>query len=179
MLQKALVNAVTKLEEVKSKGLLSDFILIGGFAVSAWGYPRATDDIDFAIKLNREKLLELAEHLKAILKQGDDTDPLVAILEFESLTYPVQLMVFPKNWEDIAFSEVKLAQITDLELPLPNWKSLVLLQLYAGSEADLYDAKRILDIQGPGTRAEEVLRETARRLRVSKKFDRMLKINER
>ena len=49
MFREALTQIVQRLETAKREGLLRGYGLIGGFAVAAWGVPRATHDIDFII----------------------------------------------------------------------------------------------------------------------------------
>jgi hypothetical protein len=177
MLQNALVSSVAKLQQAKNDGQLSDFALIGGFAVSAWGYPRATADVDFALRIKREKIKDLALYLEAKFRLGDDRDPLVATVNFNIENNPIQLVVFPNNWDKVAFEEIQLSLTKDGEIPIVGWKQMVLLKLYAGSDADLFDAKRILEVQDPGKRGLETLRDRAKKLRVSKKFDRALQIS--
>lgn len=177
MLQNALVNSVAKLKEAQEEGRLIDFALIGGFAVSSWGYPRATADVDFAVRIERVKIKGLASHLRARVRLGDDRDPLVATVNFEVEGQPIQLVVFPNTWDKVAFEEVQLVELEGREIPIVGWKQMVLLKLYAGSDADLFDAKRILEVQDPGKRGLKNLRDRAKSLRVSKKLDRALDIS--
>lgn len=51
MLQEALTEILSPLEAAQNRRLLQAYALIGGFAVSAWGMPRATNDIDFAVAI--------------------------------------------------------------------------------------------------------------------------------
>lgn len=51
MFQEALVNILSRLETARNRALLRAYALIGGFAVSAWGVPCATQDIDFAVAI--------------------------------------------------------------------------------------------------------------------------------
>ena len=53
MFQEALAEILSRLETARSRGLLSRYALIGGFAVSAWGLPRATQDFDFTIAIDQ------------------------------------------------------------------------------------------------------------------------------
>ena len=53
MFQEALAKILSRLETAQRQGILSGYALIGGFAVSAWGVPRATQDIDFAIAIDQ------------------------------------------------------------------------------------------------------------------------------
>lgn len=175
MLRNALRKAVTELEKARERELIFNYVLIGGFAVSAWGYSRATEDVDFAISLDRRKLEELANFLKGELRRGEVGEPLIATITFERESYPIQLIVFPNTWEKVAFSDVQEIKLGTEEIRCLNWRSTVLLKLYAGSPADLEDAKRIIATQEPGERGLETLRRDSVRLRVSKKLDRALK----
>jgi len=176
MLQNALVSSVKKLQDAKDNGLIIDFAIIGGFAVAAWGYPRATEDIDFAISVNRDRLKEVAAYFKGELKVGDFSDPLIATINFELEKCLIQLIVLPKNWEAIAFEDLQLINLMGTDLPIIGWEQLVLLKLYAGSDMDLYDVKRIIDTREPGQRSLEALKVKSRKLRVSKKFEKALAI---
>jgi len=40
-----------------------EYLVTGGFAVSVWGRPRATFDIDIVIKLGEPKVALLAKHI--------------------------------------------------------------------------------------------------------------------
>ena len=51
MFQEALTEILSRLEAAHNRRLLHAYALIGGFAVSAWGVPRATHDIDFAVAI--------------------------------------------------------------------------------------------------------------------------------
>ncbi len=47
-----------------------DYFVTGGFAVSVWGRPRATFDIDIIVKLEKPKASVLAKALRGIVKAG-------------------------------------------------------------------------------------------------------------
>lgn len=47
-----------------------DYFITGGFAVSVWGRPRATFDIDIVVKIIEPKIEPLANLLKSISKKG-------------------------------------------------------------------------------------------------------------
>src|SRR3989338_11548263 len=46
------------------------YIITGGFAVSVWGRPRATFDIDIVVELVEPKVESLAKALRAVYKAG-------------------------------------------------------------------------------------------------------------
>jgi len=59
---------------IKIAKILSDleikYFVTGGFAVSVWGRPRATFDIDIIVKLVESQAIPLAEALKKISRAG-------------------------------------------------------------------------------------------------------------
>lgn len=63
--EKLLLKVVPILDELQI-----DYYITGGFAVSVWGRPRATFDIDIVVKLVEPKVRPLAEALREISKFG-------------------------------------------------------------------------------------------------------------
>jgi hypothetical protein len=78
--QEALVRCLTHLEAAQRRGFLHHFALIGGFAVAAWGVPRATHDLDFAIALGASDPRAAAEFLGGQYEAGDADDPLQGVI---------------------------------------------------------------------------------------------------
>jgi hypothetical protein len=69
--QEALAEILSRLETAQRRGLLSRYALIGGFAVSAWGVPRATQDIDFAIAIAQADPKALATFIGGRYQAGE------------------------------------------------------------------------------------------------------------
>ncbi len=63
--QKLLVKIVSVLDKLEIK-----YFVTGGLAVSVWGRPRATFDIDIVIKLIEPKVAPLAKALRELYKMG-------------------------------------------------------------------------------------------------------------
>ena len=63
--EKLLLKVVMVLDKLKI-----DYLITGSFAVSVWGRPRATFDIDIVVKLIEPKIAPLAKLLKEISKEG-------------------------------------------------------------------------------------------------------------
>lgn len=63
--EKLLLRVAPILDELKI-----DYYITGGFAVSVWGRPRATFDIDIVVKLLAPKVVSLAKDLRRISKYG-------------------------------------------------------------------------------------------------------------
>lgn len=136
--------------------MLRSYALIGGFAVSAWGVARATQDIDLAVALGPSEPQALAEYLEATYEPGDIDDPLRGVfrlnLTCEGQSVPVQLIVLPSNWADIAFRGVETVKTLGCSVPVVSWQALVLLKLYAGGPVDLQDARSIVAVRNPNAR---------------------------
>ncbi|BCA56464.1 hypothetical protein W02_36040 [Nitrospira sp. KM1] len=54
MFEEALAKVIVRPDAARSEGSLDSYALIGGFAVAAWGVPRATQDIDLAVGISIE-----------------------------------------------------------------------------------------------------------------------------
>lgn len=178
MFEKVLITVAAQLESTRAAGMLDNFALIGGLAVSRWSTPRATGDIDLVVRLGSATLASLAAHLHGVARKGSLDDPLLGSIAFEESDengiVPVQLLQFPPAWERIAFHEVSSVTIADTSIPIVDWKALVLLKLYAGSPLDLHDAKGILAVVSPSERDMEYLRTKANSLRVSRRLAKIL-----
>ncbi len=178
MFREALVEAVKRLRAAQAKGLIKTFAVIGGFAVARWGLPRATGDLDFIIKSEESSLENAAAFLDGRLRLGEYNDPLLAVISFavrsEAGHVPVQLLVFPKRWEDTALKEIHEEVFDEIRMPFIDWKALVLLKLYAGSALDLEDAAVVIKTNASGDEDLSYLRKKASSLRVSHRLRRAL-----
>ena len=80
------------------------YLIVGGFAVAAHGYPRFTGDIDFWVKVD----LENARRVVAALQEFGFAGPDISEADFLKPSYVVQLG-YPPNRIDI------LTRVTGLE----------------------------------------------------------------
>lgn len=179
MFEKALKEAVARLEAAKLKGHLQQYGLIGGLAVSLWSIPRATADIDFIISLGPSSLETLAEFLNGQCRSGSVQDPLLGAIAMDVLddTGPlqVQLLQFPPAWEKVSLFGLREVQVGEVLINVVHWKALVLLKLYAASPLDLEDAKNILLRNSPTVADIKELKQKSAKLRVSRRLERVLK----
>lgn len=182
MFEKIIAKVVNRLNSAKRSGYLEDFALIGGLAVARWGPPRATQDIDFVVKLPRDQLNQTAKFLKAQLRFGDIRDPIMSsmtITERDKLgPITVQLIQFPPSWEKVAFEHVVREKLRKIQLPIVGWKALILLKLYAGGPVDLQDAKSILETISPRKEELNDLKQQASALRISKRLSGVLALKD-
>jgi hypothetical protein len=151
----ALSQIISRLDQAREKELIHAYALVGGFAVSAWGVARATQDIDLAVALGTSEPKALAAYLGATYEQGDTDDPLRGVfrllLKIEGVEVPVQLIVLRPKWADELFQGVETVKVLGCAVPVVNWQSLVLMKLYAGGPVDLQDARSIIAVQKPNT----------------------------
>lgn len=127
--------------------------MIGGGAVAAWGVPRATHDLDFALALGVGDPVALSRHLGAEYQAGDADDPLCGVFQLtvtiEEVAIPVQLIVLPSVWNTIIFGGITTLSVFGCAVPVVSWQSLILLKLYAGGPQDLLDARQVLAVCQP------------------------------
>lgn len=153
MFRQALIEIIRRLDQARERKLVQSYALVGGFAVSIWGTPRATRDIDLAVALGAADPSLLAAHLEASYHPGDQDDPLRGVFRVElpvgEQAVPVQLIVLQPRWTDVVFRRVETLSVLGCSVPVVNWLSLVLLKLYAGGPVDLQDARDIVAVRRP------------------------------
>jgi len=146
---------ITRLGQARKDGLLQAYALIGGFAVSAWGVSRATQDIDLAVVLGTSDPRALAAHFSATYEAGDADDLLQGVfhltVEYKGQGVPVQLIVLRPKWTDVVFKGIETLKVLGCEVPVVNWQALVLMKLYAGGPVDVQDARSIMAVRNPST----------------------------
>ena len=154
MFEKALAFITHRLDEAKAQGLLEQYALIGGFAVSAWGIPRATHDVDFALALGAVSPTAFSLYLNAEFQVGDENDPLRGVYHLgyatKGLTIPIQLILLPAQWRKVIVDNVVELSILECTVPVISWQALILLKLYAGGAQDLLDAQQVMKARQPG-----------------------------
>ena len=182
MFQQALTVILCRLETAKAQGLIEAFALIGGFAVSAWGIPRATQDIDFAIAIGSANPYALATFLEGRFEPGEPDDPLKGFLhtsiQIESDSVQLQLILFPSSLTEITFRRLETLSVMDQVVPVVSWQVLVLLKLYAGGPQDKLDAQHILQVRNPKPDDLEQIREMAESLGILKDWIIFLNLHQ-
>ena len=153
MFQEVLAEILSRLETVQSRGLLSGYALIGGFAVSAWGVPRATQDFDFAIAIGQADPQALATFIGGRYQAGEPDDPLrgVVTVSIEVGHEPValQLVWLPSPLTELVFRHIETLSVLECSVPVASWQALIILKLYAGGPHDLLDVHQILKVRRP------------------------------
>jgi len=151
--QEALTKILSQLAEARTCGLVHDYALIGGFAASAWGVPRATQDIDFAIGIGTADPQALATVVRGRYASGETDDPLRGIIhasiEAGTESIPVQLILLPPAFTALIFRDVEAVPVMERVVPVVSWQALVLLKLYAGGLQNRLDVEQILRARHP------------------------------
>lgn len=182
MFQQALTDVLSRLETARVQGLVEAFALIGGFAVSAWGIPRATQDIDFAIAIGSANPHALATFLGGRFEPGEPDDSLKGVLhtsiQVGSASVPLHLILFPSSLTEITFRRVETLSVMDQVVPVVSWQVLVLLKLYAGGPQDTLDAHYILQMRRPQPDDLEQIRKMAESLGILKDWTTLLSLHQ-
>lgn len=178
MFQEALNQIVSRLDQAREKHLIHAYALVGGFAVSAWGIARATQDIDLAVALGTADPKALAAYLGATYEPGDADDPLRGVfrlsLKGEGREIPIQLIVLHPKWADVVFQGVETVRVLGCAIPVVNWQSLVLMKLYAGGPVDLQDARNIIAVRKPNAADQKSLIAKAEALELAQEVRALL-----
>ena len=122
-----------------------DCLLIGGLAVGAHGYVRATDDVDFVTRLTLAAVQERfrAHGITATIARGDlrEGDPPCVKAVVEGVRVDVLPRIVPLDWDrskELVFEDRKARlRVVDLE-------GLVRLKLRAGGPQDLMDTAALV-----------------------------------
>ena len=129
--------------------------------MAAWGVPRATHDLDFALALGSADPAALSRALNARFQAGEDDDPLRGVFQttvtIEGVSIPIQLIILPAAWNAIIFHGIEQLSVFRCEVPVVSWQSLILLKLYAGGPQDLLDAQQILVVREPSQAEKQIV----------------------
>jgi hypothetical protein len=126
-----------------------DGLLIGGMAVMAHGYVRATQDVDFVVPDLAAAEKRLAEHGIAVTRLRGDFSCLRGILD--GVRFDLLPTLVPIDWDRaivVPFGKRAAIQVVDLE-------GLFRLKLRAGGPKDLMDVAALV-LRNPSLREKAV-----------------------
>lgn len=148
----AFKKAVSLIEELRLKGTIDDYALIGGLALSAWTKPRTTRDVDMIVSVsegiswkNLADDLEKLFHRKVYSQIGTRRTNIREKLSFVFGQIAVDL-IGTKEFE-LAAEAVRHAlpiNIFGTAVKVATPEYLVLLKLLPLSEQDALDIKRLI-----------------------------------
>jgi len=129
------------------------YMIIGAFALAAWGRPRATLDLDFMIQTS-ELPQELIRNLAGLGFHFDTRweryNPMMRSFHkrFRSGRTAVDLLLNRDAHDQAAFSRRKRKRFDSRYLWFPSPEDLLLQKLKVGRPQDLIDAAGIIDRMG-------------------------------
>ncbi len=127
--------------------------LIGGWAVIAWGYLRASEDIDLMVDLpasqRRELLAALAEDYEPQWRDGGQDDPIPSMIRAQPRSaghFPVDIILPRGRVDRAAISRAVSITAEGIAIPIVRPEDLIAMKLEAGGGQDDEDAQRLLDV---------------------------------
>jgi len=146
----ALGEALRALADVLDARQLRWFVF-GAQAVAIRGAPRATQDIDVTVEVDRDKLPELVDALAAHgLRQRypDIADELLANGAVLPLSHAsgmeIDLVVAGSGLESIALGRATRVQVDGVDAPIAHATDLIVMKVLAGRGKDLDDVRSLL-----------------------------------
>lgn len=122
-----------------------EYLLVGGYAVSYYGYPRATADIDIWLAKNRTNADKVVEMLKAFGLGATNLTPEIFLQDDKILRMgipPIRIELFT-DLAGLAFDDCYpkrlIAEIDDVRVDLIDLNSLKLNKKVVGRHKDLDD----------------------------------------
>jgi predicted nucleotidyltransferase len=140
------------------------YVLIGGYAVAAWGTVRATQDVDLLCETaDAKRLADLltASGYRTDYRVGDPDDPVSAVVRVEvalgDALHRLDFLSGIRGAPPGIIERARKVTLDGVDLPVASPEDMVILKLLAGSARDLEDARGIVLTQGPGL-SRELLR---------------------
>ncbi len=166
------------LDALKQEGAVSDYLLIGGLAVSIWGRPRATRDIDLLVMLDNSADVSVFSRrltekgMKNEVLKGDMRDPISCLLKISLETAEVDAIIAAKNWEVEAVENAVRIDFEGHVLPVVSPEYLIVMKLKAGGPRDLLDVQDIIEA---GDVDIDKLKALTKKYRLDKKLEKVMK----
>jgi hypothetical protein len=139
-------------DDIQKEGLISDYALIGGLALSAWIEPRTTKDIDLVIVLSKNliwqdiaSLIETRLQKKVIIKKGNKRTTIQEKLSF--MMGQIEVDVISTKGFELAAEAIENAmhaKVFDKSLKVVSPEYLILLKLLPLSSQDEIDIGLLL-----------------------------------
>jgi hypothetical protein len=149
-----LINVMKKISSILSDENVP-FCLAGGLAVSILSRPRATEDIDFLVLLDRKKLSRVNEALSSHFKIASVHEHAMRMknisIERTVIVDPdspdnVILIDFLLADDDIYRNAIKRASVIhvdDCAIPVPAPEDMILIKTLSGRPQDLLDVESL------------------------------------
>jgi hypothetical protein len=181
-----LLLALGILRNLKSKGIVNSYGLIGGLAVGSIGVPRATKNVDFIVSTdNIRTFYEEIENLfnkKNIFVELKNPEygifPYYAVICYEKRKDEklriIDILIATERWQDEISNDTIVINLARKQIPIVKIEGLIVLKLKSGGGQDLLDVQNILKLTGIEKLDHEKLRDWAKRAGIEKLLNRML-----
>lgn len=148
----AFKKTITFIDEIKNEGIIDDYALIGGLALSAWIRPRTTKDIDLVVVVSKDmkwkhiaSIIETRLHKKIAVMKGTQRTHIKEKLSFVS--GQIEVDIISTKGFDLAAESIKNAVIAEVfgkhvKVAIPEY--LILLKLLPLSSQDAVDIKALV-----------------------------------
>lgn len=128
------------------------YLLIGGYAVGVYGYPRTTNDIDIFVSDDGENVGNLIKALQDFGFQSFDLSGIFnekrSLVEIGVEPLKVQFMNFADGIEfEKAFESRKIVAVEDIFINTVSKPDLIKNKLKSGRHKDLADIERLNQIE--------------------------------
>lgn len=146
----ALEQAVHLLDTCELRG-----VVVGGLAVSAWGRPRVTQDVDLVVDIPKEKMETFLQTAHEQGYQYDERDALELLTGgFIRLTplhtdtdvpFPLDILLADTELHQNTLARRMKIQFDDLQIWISAPEELILMKLVAFRPQDTFDLETIIE----------------------------------
>jgi hypothetical protein len=145
-------KTVTFFDEIRKEGLITDYALIGGLALSAWIEPRTTRDVDLVVMLSGKltwkdiaSVIRTRLHKKVIVQKGNKRTMIQEKLSF--MMGQIEIDVISTRGFRLAAEAIENAvpaRVFDKNVNVVSSEYLILLKLLPLSAQDEIDIKALM-----------------------------------
>jgi hypothetical protein len=139
-------------EEIKNEGLISDYALIGGLALSAWVRPRTTRDIDLVVAVSKDlrwadlvSTIETRLHKRVAVQKGTRRTTIKE--KFSFVSEQIEVDVISTREFELASEAVHsavIARVFDMNVKVVLPEYLILLKLIPSGGQDVLDIQELM-----------------------------------
>jgi hypothetical protein len=145
-------KTITFFDEIRKEGLITDYALIGGLALSAWIEPRTTRDVDLVVMLSGKltwkdivSVIGTRLHKKVIVQKGNKRTIIQEKLSF--MMGQIEIDVISTRGFQLAAEAIENAvpaRVFDKNVNVVSSEYLILLKLLPLSAQDEIDIKALM-----------------------------------
>ena len=155
------------------------YVLIGAWALAAWGRPRATADLDFLVLVNEEDLERLSTRIVGAGMEPDETwqewNPMLRGFQcrFQSQGITIDVMRPRDPHDRQVFQRKRKKRMDGRYYWVVSPEDFILQKLKVGRPRDFEDAMSVMELRGKEL-DHAYLEQWARKLRVREELNYLL-----